>query len=191
MTAITFRFILGLLLLISWPVLARDVQTEIKQLQGVLNVINGELQAAYQQYQMIVEARRSAIAVELYGMLTDPTRPAEYVAVQKEKENAFRTDRQLSEQMDQILGRIRELEARKQPILERVYSLVSEYPLESPKPAETQTAPIQGMEIPPGSVTPLPSPTTAPRSEKPFLEVPTPPAPPAIEAPSVYSPPGS
>jgi hypothetical protein len=149
MTACFLRRALTILLLLAGAAHGAGEEVELRRLQGVLNVINQEIQAAYQQYQVIAEARRNIYQLQILGDLRTPD-VQNFEAVQEQQREALRRDRELADQMSQILVRIRELEARKQPILERIYRLIEDISVAVPRPAPALEAPVAAPISPPG-----------------------------------------
>ncbi|HSD61830.1 MAG TPA: hypothetical protein VLC55_13340 [Burkholderiales bacterium] len=103
---------------------AADEDVEIRRLQGVLGAINQEIQAEFQHYQMVLQARRETMQILMYGALATPD-PVNFEAVKEEQRKLLRRDDELRSQLDQILARIRDLEARKQPLIDRLYELAA------------------------------------------------------------------
>jgi len=120
-----YLFILfSMALMLSGQVGAADFDAESKRLQNTLVTLNQELAATYSQFQMVLEARRASIQQEA---LEGPRPGLDYrnyetiVAAQAE---ARERGQELTRQMDQLLAKVREIEAEKQPILQRVYELL-------------------------------------------------------------------
>lgn len=144
------RLLLVLQILLAGTAFAANEEIEIRRLQGVLSVINQEIQAAYQQYQVIAEARRNIYQLQILGELRTPD-IQNFEIAQEEQRETLRRDREMADTMSQILVRIRELEARKQPILQRIYQLIEEISVASPRPAPALEAPVAAPIAPPGS----------------------------------------
>lgn len=144
------RLLLVLQILLAGTAFAANEEIEIRRLQGVLSVINQEIQAAYQQYQVIAEARRNIYQLQILGELRTPD-IQNFEIAQEEQREILRRDREMADAMSQILVRIRELEARKQPILQRIYQLIEEISVASPRPAPVLEAPVAAPIAPPGS----------------------------------------
>jgi len=115
----------ALLALISFSVGARAEDAELKRLQTMLAVINQEIQAAYEQYQIVIQTRRKALEGETEEYVYAPD-IQDFEEVKQRQREAKRRDRELTDQMDRILANIKELEARKQPVLNRIYELLQE-----------------------------------------------------------------
>lgn len=150
MKSSSLRWALAILLLLAGAAQGAGEDAELRRLQGILGVINQEIQAAYQQYQTIAEARRNAFQLQLFRDLRTPD-VQNFELVQEEQREAMRRDRELGEQMNQTLARIRELEARKQPILQRIYQLIEEVSVAVPRPAPATEAPVAAPVAPPRS----------------------------------------
>jgi hypothetical protein len=141
------RRALAILLLLAGSAHAAGEEVELRRLQGILNVINQEMQAGYQQYQTIAEARRNAFQLQMFRDLRTPD-IQNFEAVQEEQREAMRRDRELADQMSQTLARIRELEARKQPILQRIYQLIEDISVAVPRPAPALEEPVAAPVAP-------------------------------------------
>lgn len=141
------RFILFIMMLmLAGHISAADTDTELKRLQSALVTLNQEMSATYSQFQMVLEARRASIQQE---MLEGP-RPGldyrNYEAIVAAQNEARERGRELAGQMDQLLARVKEIEAEKQPILQRVYELLRSsqntapeaHPTEPPKAGTDQ-----------------------------------------------------
>ena len=128
------RILLAVLcaLLVLLPGARAADDTELKRLQNLLSVINQELQASYQQYQMASEARRYALQTQLNDYLA-PAEIQQYEDFQRRQRDAARRDRELAEQMDRILARVRELEDQKKPVLDRIYEILRERAAQPPE----------------------------------------------------------
>ena len=115
-----------LLLLMLQPSVstAANKGAELQNLYNALNMLNQQQQAIYQQFQMVQELRRSSLP--LYGtfmppqLMGPPTSYDEAVAAQK---RAILRDEALSEQASQLLDKYNEIEERKKPLQEKIYSL--------------------------------------------------------------------
>ena len=95
---------------------------ELKRLQSILVTLNQELEATYHQFQMIQEARRGIVQ-----SMFDPRPgldPRSYDELVKERERAVEQERELSNQMNQLLDKARAIETKMNPILDRVYQLI-------------------------------------------------------------------
>lgn len=118
------HLLLLLQFLLAGTAFAADEDVEIRRLQGVLSVINQEIQAEFQQYQMVLQVRRETMQILMYGALAVPD-PVNFEAVKEEQRKLVRRDDELRGQLDQILAKIRELEARKQPLIDRLLELAA------------------------------------------------------------------
>lgn len=120
-----YRFIVFVMtMLMAGHVGAADFDAELKRLQSTLTTLNQELTATYSQFQMVLEARRASIQQE---MLEGP-RPGldyrNYDAIVAAQAEARERGQELTRQMDQLLVKVRAIEAEKQPILQQVYELL-------------------------------------------------------------------
>lgn len=121
-----YRFIVfAMTMLLAGHIGAADFDAELKRLQSTLTTLNQELAATYSQFQMVLEARRASIQQEI---LEGPRPGLDYrnydtiVAAQTEARERVQ---ELAKQMDQLLAKVRTIEAEKQPILQRVYELLN------------------------------------------------------------------
>lgn len=118
MKACRIAFGLFALLLGSGSTVAqmRDPDVSMKRLQIVLSVLNQELTATYDQIKALQAALSANDRSSLYvqGRSPDMT-TVEEVAAGKRK--AIARELELQTQMDAALGRIKDIEAQKQPIL--------------------------------------------------------------------------
>ena len=129
---------LALQVLLAGTAFAANEEDEIRRLQGVLSVVNQEIQAGYQQYQMVLQLRRETIQILMFGAVAIPD-PVNFEAAREEQRKLVRRDDELRSQLDQILARIRELEARKQPLIDRLYELATA--ARAPAPAAVRERP--------------------------------------------------
>lgn len=102
---------------------AADNSAELQGLYTALNMLNQQQQSIYQQFQMVQDLRRGAMP--LYGtplpqFMGPPANYEDAVAAQK---SAVRRDEDLAQQADQLLERYNEIEAMKEPIQQKIYSL--------------------------------------------------------------------
>lgn len=112
--------LLALLLVLTSPVaLARDPDVSMKRMQTVLTVLNQELTATYDQ----IKALQAALSANDRSALHVQGRPPsvtteEQVAAEKRKATA--REQEIQSQMDAAFKRIKDIEAQKQPILQRL-----------------------------------------------------------------------
>lgn len=102
---------------------AADNGAELQNLYNALNMLNQQQQAIYQQFQMVQELRRS---LPLYGTFVPPQLmgpPASYDEAVAAQKRAFLRDEALSEQASQLLDKYNEIEERKKPLQQKIYSL--------------------------------------------------------------------
>lgn len=145
--------------------------SELKRLQATLAVINQELQAAYQQYQMASDARRHGFVSQLNEYLFASPDVQMLEDVNQRRREAEHRDRELAEQLDRILAYIKELEGRKKPVLDRIYELLQE------RASQANQTPGLGQPAEP------PPPTEAAESTPPAKPAPSP-LPPTRQAPA-------
>jgi predicted nucleic acid-binding Zn-ribbon protein len=130
-----------LLSLAAHAAAADSFDTELKRLQTILSIMNQELQAEYQQMRSIQETLRSNVLTPpnlQAGYQGDVVRYDDFVAEQR---NAARRDAALRSQLDTIHERVKQIEAEKQPILDRLKELVKAAP---PPPPPAGEAPPGG-----------------------------------------------
>ncbi len=112
--------LLALLLVLTSPVAqARDPDVSMKRMQTVLTVLNQELTATYDQ----IKALQAALSANDRSALHVQGRPPsvtteEQVAAEKRKATA--REQEIQSQMDAAFKRIKDIEAQKQPILQRL-----------------------------------------------------------------------
>ncbi|HWS13855.1 MAG TPA: hypothetical protein VN279_13710 [Rhodocyclaceae bacterium] len=125
-----------LLSLAAHAAAADSFDTELKRLQTILSIMNQELQAEYQQMRSIQETLRSNVLTPpnlQSGYQGDVVRYDDFVAEQR---NAARRDAALRSQLDVIHERVKQIEAEKQPILDRLKELVKAAPPPPPPAGE-------------------------------------------------------
>ena len=138
-----YRFVLFIVMLVfQVHVHAAETDTELKRLQSVLATLNQELEATYRQFQMVQEARRASVQQELYAAPRPGLDNRNYDDIIAAQSEARERERALSMQMDQLLAKAREIEAQKQPTLQRIFELLhtTQRPVLEVLPAETQRA---------------------------------------------------
>jgi hypothetical protein len=113
-----------ILLVISGPSRAQDQQSflELKKLQASLAVINSELRADLDQILILQEAIRAnaRMPLEAQGRSPDPVSYEDVAAAQR---RAIQRETAINARLDVLLARSAELDARKQPLLDRVREL--------------------------------------------------------------------
>jgi chromosome segregation ATPase len=125
---------------------------ELKRLQSILVTLNQELEATYHQFQMIQEARRGIVQ-----SMFDPRPgldPRSYDEMVRDRERALAQEKELSDQMNRLLDKARTIEAKMNPILERVYQLIPDS--ESDRKAETYPPPKPEKESGTVQIKPIP-----------------------------------
>jgi hypothetical protein len=105
----------------------RDADAAIKRLQTVLNVLNQELTATYDQ----IKALQAMLAANDRNSLNVQGRPApltneEEVAEVKRKAQA--REREIQERIEAAFKRVQEIEAQKQPVLRRLREFLESEP---------------------------------------------------------------
>lgn len=124
--------LVALVLALNVPsALAQSEDAELKRLQTILAILNQELLAEYQQIQALQEARRSNAQVPLYLQGRSPDRVSLDEAAADQR-RAVEREAALNAQLDGIYARIKQLEAEKQPILERLREIVRSPPVAPP-----------------------------------------------------------
>ena len=104
-----------------------DASAEMRRLQVLLAVINAEIRADLDQVMALHEVIKSnaRVSTNAQERTPDPVNYDERVAALR---SANQRDEALSKRLDAILARSAELNAQKQPLLERVRSLGLEPP---------------------------------------------------------------
>jgi hypothetical protein len=124
-----FAHILGclaasILLVFSGPSCAQDEQglVELKKLQASLAVINSELKSDLDQILVLQEAIRAnaRMPLDARGQSPDPVSHENVAAVQR---RAIQRETAINARLDVLLARSAELDARKQPLLDRIREL--------------------------------------------------------------------
>lgn len=154
-----YRLVLCVVLLaLAGHVGAADFDAELKRLQSVLATLNQELESTYGQFQMVQEAQRAAIQQEYLAGPRPGFDNRNYDDIINAQAEARDREQELTRQMDQLLDRARDIEAQKQPILQRLYELLrsspstatEEHSAEVPKAgagnARSQPKPYYGVE---------------------------------------------
>jgi predicted RNase H-like nuclease (RuvC/YqgF family) len=129
------RLILLMVLLtlsIQRPVLAEAPEVELKRLQTILNTLNQELQAEYQHIRSLQEALRSNAQFPLLSQGRSPDVVA-YEEVAGQERTALRREAALNAQLDVVYARVKQIEADKQPILDRLRDLIKTAPTPAPQ----------------------------------------------------------
>lgn len=124
----------GLLLLLTNSVSADD--TELHRLQSILATLNQQLEATYHQFQMVQEARRDVLQ-SLYSPRPGLD-PRSYDEIVQDQAQAMRQQKDLTDQMSQLLSKAREIESQMNPVLQRIYQLIPDT-----ESAEPRRAPIR------------------------------------------------
>ena len=131
----TMRLILLMVLLtlaVQRPVLAEEPEAELRRLQTILNTLNQELQAEYQHIRTLQDALRSNSVVPLLSQGRSPDVVA-YEEVAGQERTALSREAALNAQLDVVYSRVKQIEADKQPILDRLRELIKTAPAPAPK----------------------------------------------------------
>jgi len=122
------RAIVILLLLLFSQLALADDNTEIKRLQGLLNILNQQQQVVYQQFQMVQELRR----VESQNFYRQTPQPLQFLSElpnydqeRAARENAIRRESDLSARLEELYEKFIEIEATKKSVVDRLYELTS------------------------------------------------------------------
>jgi hypothetical protein len=110
----------------------QDSVLEIKRLQALLSVINTELKSDLDQILMLQEAIKAndRASLEAQGRSPDAVMLEASVAAQR---RAIQRETAINARLDAILARSAALDAKKQPLLERVRELGMTPPVTTPK----------------------------------------------------------
>ena len=122
------RAIVILLLSLFSQLALADDNTEIKRLQGLLNILNQQQQVVYQQFQMVQELRR----VESQNFYRQTPQPLQFLSElpnydqeRAARENAIRRESDLSARLEELYEKFIEIEATKKSVVDRLYELTS------------------------------------------------------------------
>ncbi len=134
-----FRFLASLAVTLSvffsGTLFAQDQESilEIKQLQAAISVINSELKADLDQILMLEEAIKLNARTSLEGQGRSPD-PVLYDDVAAAQRRAIERETAMNARLDALLARSATLDARKQPLLERIQelSLLPQEPVTTP-----------------------------------------------------------
>jgi hypothetical protein len=111
-------------IIFSGPLRAQDEQSlvELKKLQASLLVINSELRSDLDQILILQEAIRAnaRMPLEAQGRSPDPVSYEDMAAAQR---RAIQRETAFNARLDVLLARSAELDARKQPLLDRIREL--------------------------------------------------------------------
>jgi hypothetical protein len=114
----------SIIIAFSAPLRAQDDQSlvELKKLQASLALINSELRSDLDQILILQEAIRAnaRMPLEARGQSPDPVSYGDVAAAQR---RAIQRETALNARLDALLVRSAELDARKQPLLERIREL--------------------------------------------------------------------
>lgn len=114
----------AILIVLSAPSLAQDQQSfvELKKLQASLLVINSELRSDLDQVLILQEAIRANARMPLEAQGRSPD-PVSYEDLASAQRRAIQRETALNARLDVLLARSAELDARKQPLLDRIREL--------------------------------------------------------------------
>jgi hypothetical protein len=114
----------SILIVFSGPSRAQDAQSlvELKKLQASLLVINSELRADLDQILILQEAIRANAQMPLAAQGRSPD-PVSYDDVAAAQRRAIQRETAINARLDVLLARSAELDARKQPLLDRIREL--------------------------------------------------------------------
>ncbi|MBS1138388.1 MAG: hypothetical protein H6R11_2342 [Proteobacteria bacterium] len=135
----TMRLILMMVLLtlsFQRPVLAEEPEAELRRLQTILSTLNQELQAEYQHIRTLQEALRSNTVAPLLIQGRSPDVVA-YEEVASQERTALRREAALNAQLEVVYARVKQIEADKQPILDRLRELIKTPSAPKEQPAAT------------------------------------------------------
>lgn len=111
------------LMLVSFTAAAAGDDAELQRLRNALSLLNQEQQAVYQQFQMVQELRRDN-AQRFTGTLPpysgDVPNYTEVVEAQKKQ---IRHGDDLAQRAEQLYEKYSEIEAKKQPIQQRIFEI--------------------------------------------------------------------
>jgi hypothetical protein len=128
----------SLLIVFSGPLLAQEQNNdlEIKRLQGLLTVINSELKSDLDQILLLQQAiiANARTPLEAQGHSPDAVSFVDVAATQR---LAIQRETAINARLDAVLARSVMLDAKKQPLLERVIELSLVPTIPAPKPTNT------------------------------------------------------
>ena len=132
-----FLMFITLLLPISAMAENRNEMNELKRLQEWLNVLNQELKAELDQVLVLQQAQRMNTQIPMELQNNSPNIVL-FIDVEASKRRAADQDAEIQARLASLLERTRSIDAKKLPILERIYELANQPPME---PAVGQPAP--------------------------------------------------
>jgi type II secretory pathway pseudopilin PulG len=114
----------AILIAVAGPSWSQEPQgvPELKKLQASLSVINSELRSDLDQILILQEAIRANARTPLAAQANSPD-PVSYEDVAAARRRANLRETAINARLDALLARSAELDARKQPLLERVREL--------------------------------------------------------------------
>ena len=111
---------------------------EIKRLQNLLSVVNSELKSDLDQILILQEAIRANASVPLDAQQGRSPDPIMLDDVAAEQRLAIQRETALNARLEALLVRSAELDARKQPILERIRELSLAPPVPAARASSTR-----------------------------------------------------
>ena len=104
------------------------IDVEIGRVEMVLDHIGREQQSVYQQFQMVQELRRSEAQEGYQSQLvyTPPITPPNYEDLRAQEDDRQARLRDYKLELDRLYARYKDLEAQKQPLLDRISELAQE-----------------------------------------------------------------
>lgn len=107
-----------------------ETQARIRGIEAALRNITAEQQAVYQQFEMVQEMRSSArqSTQGLADSYTAPSPPPNYEEIVREKQAREARLESYTLEMERLYARHRELEDRKQPLLQELGELATRAP---------------------------------------------------------------
>ena len=104
------------------------IDVEIDRVEMALDRISREQQSVYQQFQMVQELRRSEAQQGYQSQLvyTPPITPPNYEDLRAQEDDRQARLRDYKLELDRLYARYKDLEAQKQPLLERISELAQE-----------------------------------------------------------------
>lgn len=117
---------------LAWPAAVRAQETtpgqldaQLRRVETALNRIAQEQQSVYQRFQMLQQMRQAELQQlnqDAYSH-TPPATPPNYDDVVRERSARELRLQQYGEEIDRLYARYRELDARKQPLLDALSEL--------------------------------------------------------------------
>ena len=115
---------------VAMAVVAPAAADELQATLAALQAVDSEQQALFQQFQMLQSLRANEQGAAAQAYLPQPGPPRNYDDVVREREDAIARADAYQAELDAIYDRHRQLEARKQELLERLRVLRTTPPSE-------------------------------------------------------------